>query len=316
MRCHLNVSKCCLSVEERVYSMLWHGTSFWSPWCSSEAWTRKGCFPPDPLGLSQRDRWVGLKPSATALPVMSNPRVGLDRWLCWSTKLKASITLSLWVHPSRSYFGVWFSSYQPYWTQPRSPFHTPLPDTLVSYVSEQSFPSMHISEFPGESVDLLDVLKGSAVLVHSWTLPWDVDDMAVFMMSLGHWDLSPALVPLTSHWWFFSTGPWPHGSALSLHWYGFYTLRWWYLHVPTFLDLWVPFSIAFGYYVWKYVWGEEINLNVSCWSEISLVSVLLKDSPPGLNEFLISTTTILRTLLSYETWKGRPLCGRGLFSFL
>ena len=45
---------------------------------------------------------------------------------------------------------------------------------------------MHISEFPGESVDLLDVLKGSAVLVHSWTLPWDVDDMEVFMMSLGH----------------------------------------------------------------------------------------------------------------------------------
>lgn len=89
---------------------------------------------------------------------MSNPRVGLDRWLCWSTKLKASMTISLWVHPSRSYFGVWFSSYQPYWTQPRSSFHT---DTLVSYVSEQSFPSMHISEVPGESVDLCAERKWS-----------------------------------------------------------------------------------------------------------------------------------------------------------
>lgn len=45
---------------------------------------------------------------------------------------------------------------------------------------------MCISEFPGESVDLLDVLKGSAALVYSWTYPWDVDDMEVFMVSLGH----------------------------------------------------------------------------------------------------------------------------------
>ena len=167
---------------------------------------------------------------------------------------------------------MWFSSYQPYWTQPRSSFNTPLPDTLVSYVSEQSSPSMCISEGPGESVDLLDVLKGSAALVYSWTHPWDVDDMAIFMVSLGHWDLSSGLVPLTSHWWLFSIGPWPHGNALSLYWYGFYILRWWYLHVTTFLDLWVPFSIAFGYYVWKCLGGKDQLDLMSCWSEISLVS--------------------------------------------
>lgn len=126
---------------------------------------------------------MGLKPSATALPAVSNLRVGLDRWLCWLTKLKASITVSLWVHPSRSYFGAWFSSYQPYWAQPRSSFNTPLPDTLVSYASEQSVPSMRISEVPGKSVDVLHVLKGSAAFVYSWTHPWDVEDMAVFTVS-------------------------------------------------------------------------------------------------------------------------------------
>lgn len=45
---------------------------------------------------------------------------------------------------------------------------------------------MCISEGPGESVDLLDVLKGSAASVYSWTHPWDGDDMAVLMVSLGH----------------------------------------------------------------------------------------------------------------------------------